>query len=180
MDTPYRLKIKVGQHEFEAEGKPEDVREQFQAFKEMVSATPATPLAVPQTMPDSSQVRSESAPQRTDTPFGDPEVAKIMRLDGRIVSLTVRPKTVEEAVLLLMYGQRLMRQTEYVTGAEIVDGLKTTGGMDQVRSDRLLNKISKDGDLIVTGENRGKRYRMTNAGVAKARQLANELIAIVA
>ncbi|MGC1780976.1 MAG: hypothetical protein WA708_00485 [Acidobacteriaceae bacterium] len=177
MDAPYRLKIKVGVHEFEAEGLPGDVKEQFQAFKELVSAMPVT---VPQPTAPSGQFREEYTPPRQDIPPGDPDVAKIMKLEGRVISLTVRPKTAEEAVLLLMYGQRVMRQSEYVTGSEIVDGLETTGGLSYGRSDRLMEKLSKDGDVIVTGENRGKRYRMTNTGVAKARQLANDLLAIVA
>lgn len=177
MDAPYRLKIKVGGHEFEAEGAPEDVREQFQAFKELVSAMP---VATPQAVPPSFQVREEYVPPRQDAPLSDPDISKIMKLVGRIVSLTVRPKTAEEAVLLVMYGQRLLRQAEYVTGSEIVDGLETTGGLTFGRSDRLMEKISKDGDVIVTGENRGKRYRLTNTGITKARQLANELLAIVA
>jgi hypothetical protein len=177
MDSPYRLKIKVGGHEFEAEGDPEHVREQFQAFKELVASMPATTAQV---APPSAQLRDEYTSPRTDTPPAEPDVAKVMKLDGRIVSLTVRPKTAEEAVLLLMYGQRVIRQAEYVTGAEIVDGLNTTGGLSYGRSDRLMEKVARDGDVIVTGENRGKRYRLTNTGVNKARQLANELIAIVA
>ena len=35
------------------------------------------------------------------------------------------------------------------------------------------------GDLIITGERRGKRYRLTNSGIAKARQIAQDLIALV-
>src|SRR5579863_369223 len=176
MDTPYRLKIKVGPHEFEAEGSAEDVREQFQAFKEMIAVVPVTPAPNPQTTPPPVPITDGATPEKTDVPSGDLALSKIMKLEGRTISLTVRPKTLVEAILLILLGQKLLRQNDSVTGAEILDGLKTTGGLAFGRIDRVMENIGKDGDVIVTGENRGKRYRMTNAGVAKARRLAAELI----
>jgi hypothetical protein len=180
MDTPYRLKIKVGPHEFEAEGSPADVREQFEAFKEMISVVPVIPAPNPQTPAPPILPSEGSTPEKTDVPSGDLALSKIMKLEGRTISLTVRPKTLVEAILLILLGQKSLRQNDSVTGGEILDGLKTTGGLAFGRIDRVMESIGKDGDVIVTGENRGKRYRMTNAGVAKARRLAAELIAIVA
>lgn len=49
-----------------------------------------------------------------------------------------------------------------------------------MRVDRLLEKMGRDGDLIVTGERRSKRYRLTNSGLAKAQKIASELLATVA
>jgi hypothetical protein len=180
MDSPYRLKIKVGPHEFEAEGSPEDVREQFQAFKEMIAVVPPVTAPNPQTLATQEQNRPGPVPEKTDVPLGELPLAKIMKVEARTVSLTVRPKTLVDGILLILLGQKLLRQNDSVTGSEILDGLKTTGGLDFGRIDRVMESIGKDGDIIVTGENRGKRYRMTNAGVAKTRQLASELIAIVA
>ncbi len=40
MDDNYRLKIKIGQHEFEAEGPADVVREQFQVFKDLIASAP--------------------------------------------------------------------------------------------------------------------------------------------
>jgi hypothetical protein len=180
MDTPYRLKIKVGQHEFEAEGSPVDVREQFQAFKEMIAGVPLIADPSPQTSPAQDQNRTETPADKQDVPLSELPLAKIMKVDGRTVSLTIRPKTLDDGILLILLGQKALRQNDSVTGSEIIDGLKTTGGLSFGRIDRVMEKIGKDGDIIVTGENRGKRYRMTNAGVTKTRQIANELLAIVA
>jgi hypothetical protein len=180
MASPYRLKIKVGLHEFEAEGSPEDVREQFQAFKEMIAVVPLPPTPNPQIPATQDQNRQDTVPAKTDVPVGELPLAKIMKAETRTVSLTVRPKSLVDGIMLILLGQKLLRQNDSVTGGEILDGLKTTGGLEFGRIDRVMENIGKDGDIIVTGENRGKRYRMTNAGVAKARQLASELIAIVA
>jgi hypothetical protein len=180
MDAPYRLKIKVGPHEFEAEGSPEDVRQQFQAFKEMIAVVPATEVPSPQLAMGQGVHREVLPAIRADAVIDESSLTKIMRLEGRLLSLTVRPKSIEDAILLIVYGQKALRQNDSVTGAEVIDGLKTTGGLSVGRIDRLMEKIGKDGDIIVTGENRGKRYRMTNAGVTKARQIANDLLAIVA
>lgn len=61
-----------------------------------------------------------------------------------------------------------------------MSGLQATGGTSIGRVDRVLEKLGRDGDAIVIGERRAKRYRLTNTGLAKARQLAANLIAIVA
>ena len=180
MASPYRLKIKVGQHEFEAEGSPEDVREQFQAFKEMIAVVPLSPTPNPQIQPAKDQNGQERAPEKTDVPLGELALTEIMKVEVRTVSLTVRPKTLIDGILLILLGQKLLRQNDSVTGGEILNGLKTTGGLEFGRIDRVMEDIGKDGDIIITGENRGKRYRMTNAGVTKARRIASELIAIVA
>jgi hypothetical protein len=180
MDAPYRLKIKVGVHEFEAEGLPEDVREQFNAFRELIASVPVSVAASPQQTIIPGQNLGEIAPKKEDVPVGELTLNKIMKADGRTVSLTVRPKSLDEGILLILYGQKALRQNDSVTGAEVIDGLKTTGGLAFGRIDRVMEKIGKDGDIIVTGENRGKRYRMTNSGVAKARQIAQDLLAIVA
>jgi hypothetical protein len=175
----YRLKIKLGDYEFDAEGPHDVVQAQFQAFQEMVASVPRTPV-------------KEPAPRRDDTPAPDSSLvtadlgtidaalSRIMKVENRIVSLTAPPKAVEDAVLLLLYGQRMMRNNEAVTGSEIVDGLTATGGLDIGRSDRLLERVARNGDVIMIGERRGKKYRLTNAGSNKARQIAATLIAMVA
>jgi hypothetical protein len=110
----------------------------------------------------------------------DGMLSKIMKVENRIVSLTVPTGSIEEAVLLLLYGQRMMRNNETATGSEIVDGLEATGGMEVGRSDRLFERTARSGDVIMIGERRGKKYRLTNAGLNKARAIASRLLALVA
>jgi hypothetical protein len=179
MDAIYRLKIKVGPHEFEAEGPSDVVQEQFKLFKEMIQTAPITSPPQPQT-PFNPEPLGASIPiERPDAPSNGLNLSKIMDQDGRVVSLTVPPKSPDDAVLLLLYGQRALRGNDSVTGSEVMDGMMTTGGMAIERVDRILHKIGADGDLIITGQRRGKRYRLTNTGVAKAMRIAQDLIALV-
>ena len=109
MDDSYRLKIKLGADEFEAEGPIHVVQSQFAAFKQLIEARAAAPpplvIAAPATNGD--------AP-KPDTPAINERLDKIMQLTDRVVSLTARPESAESAVLLLLYGQKMLRQNEAV------------------------------------------------------------------
>jgi hypothetical protein len=171
MSDTYRLKTKVGPHEFEAEGPQKAVQEQFKAFMEFVKSSPA-PVDEP----------SEQQPRDVPPPSQQSEVTqldRIMHVEGRIVSLTVRPDSIEDGVLLLMYGQKMLRANDAVTGSELMSGLTHTG-QRVTRVDKTLVKASDKGDVIVLGAGRAKRYRLTNAGLAKAKDLAASQIARVA
>jgi hypothetical protein len=179
MDNSNRLKIKIGPHEFEAEGSPELVQEQFKIFKEMVEKAALAPAPHP-------QIPTSMAPKPSTIPAHESETAenslhKIMQFDDseRIVSLTVRPNSAEDAVLLILLGQKWMLSHETVTGGAIMEGIVATGGLQVARVDRLLEKLGRDGYVIVLGERRSKTYRLTNSGVNKAKEIADALIFLV-
>ncbi len=176
MDTPTRIKTKIGEHEFEAEGSVEYVREQFQAWQELVKlavSAPHQPLRTPTETIPQSPTQPRDAGQELD-------LSKILRTEGRYVSLTARASNVDDAVLIMLYGQKSMRNNDAVTGAEILQGIANTGGFGAVRLKRILDKLASGGEVMSFGERRGKKYRLTNTGIAKARTLAMELIATVA
>ena len=102
-----------------------------------------------------------------------------MRVEDRVVSLLIKPDRVDSALLLLLYGQKVLRKNDAVSGAEVLDGVKATGGLAVTRVDKLLEKASTAGDVIVMGERRAKRYRLTNAGLAKARSVADGLASLI-
>jgi hypothetical protein len=171
MDT-YKLKIKVGEHEFEAEGPPEAVQSQFQAFKELIASIPPTTTIAEYT--NLTQNKTALAAVSGDTL----SLEKIMRIDGRIVSLTARPSTLEDTILLVLLGQRQFRSNDSVTGSEITDGLEHSG-VRVGRIDRNLEKLAAQGDVIKIGTGRASRYRLTNPGMAKAQATAREVMATV-
>lgn len=169
MEGISRLKIKIGNHEFEAEGPTETVQAQFSVFKELIAQAPELnglesveqqPPPVPK---NNSQLRLDS----------------IMKTEGRVVSLTARATLLEDAILLIILGQKTFRSIDGVTGSEIVDGLKVSGQPPD-RIDRVITKLSDDGHVIITGVRRAKRYRLTNQGSAKAQEIAKAMIALVA
>jgi FKBP-type peptidyl-prolyl cis-trans isomerase (trigger factor) len=168
MDTPLKLKMKIGEHEFEADGPAEVVQAQLALFKEMIAnATPKQSDAAPQ---EREIANLDSLPHQP--------IEKIMKSEGRVVSLTAKCETVDEAVLLILLGQKDFRNNQEVTGSEIMDGLKQSGYQIE-RVDRVTDKLSQDGDMITIGVHRGRRYRLTNQGLAKALIIVKELIATV-
>jgi len=174
MDEMETLKMKIGPHEFEATGSPESVREKFVAFREMVQMLASSTVA--QVMAGTKKIM-ETVDEALTT---ESQLAKIMRVNGREISLTARPPKLDDATLLLIFGQKILRENDAVTGAEIISGLNTTGGYSFSRIDGMLDKLARDGDLLTFGERRGKKYRLTNTGLAKARAVAADLISSAA
>jgi hypothetical protein len=179
MEEIRRLKMKVGLNEFEAEGTEEWLQKQLEAFQALVSSAP-NPATYPQFNFDAPVDSGIVAESKVDTPFDEQQLSKIMKLDGRVVSLTAPPKELDAAILLLIYGQKVLRGVDLPNGTAIMDGLSATGGMAITRIDRILERLGENGDLIVTGERRSKRYRLTNVGLVKVRQIAREILATVA
>ena len=65
MEGSSRLKIKIGDHEFEAEGPAETVQAQFRVFKELIAKErkglePGEPLQPPPVPKNNSQLRLDS------------------------------------------------------------------------------------------------------------------------
>ena len=168
----YKLKMRIGDHEFDAEGPGDIVQAQFAVFRELVEAAAKTPAPTPTVV-----TAAESTPPSAKN--GELMLDKIMRMEGRVVSLTARGSSLEQEIFLLMLGQRNLRNSDSVSGAEILDGLRLTGRTVS-RIDYQLDKMTDAGDVITVGSNRGRRYRLTNRGFAKAQELAMDLVATVA
>src|SRR5713226_4623936 len=122
MENSYRLKIKIGPHEFDADGPAEAVQEQFRIFKEMITSAPGAPLPQTQNTHLGNGTGTQTVPPRTDMALLDSSLGKITKLEDRTVSLTVRPQSINDAVLLLLYSQKTLRENDAVTGAEIMNG----------------------------------------------------------
>lgn len=169
MDSPYRLKVKVAGHEFEAEGDPETVQSQFAEFKEMIS-----------NLSPQREARSASEPvKEAPTNGGALAIEKIMKLDDRVVSLTAHTRSSRDAIMMILLGQKTLRGNELVTGAELADGLRISGH-NIPRVDYTANKLIDDGYVVRIGAHRGTKYRLTNTGIQKANELAKEIIELVA
>src|ERR1700682_900368 len=93
----HKLKVKVGEHEFEASGAVEIVQAQFDEFKELIRLVASAPQAKPSPIPAAIQ----SADALPHLPL-----EKILKVDGRVVSLTAKCDSIDEAVLLILLGQK--------------------------------------------------------------------------
>jgi hypothetical protein len=160
----YRLKIKIGDHEFEADGPAEAVTRQFEAFKELIATLPnrkSENTIVTQNPSNQTQIEN---------------LDRIFREQGRVISLTAPPNSESDAILLVLYGQRHYRKNENPTGSEIVDGMEQSG-YRMVRIDKILKSLADEGAVIITGTHRGKRYRLTNAGLKRAEAVVRDALA---
>ncbi|MDE3163414.1 MAG: hypothetical protein KGL64_09155 [Acidobacteriota bacterium] len=169
-----KIRMKIGDHEFEAEGPIESVQEQLAAFKELVGLIPTEPSGSSANVTRYQQQEPDIDVVATSS--GNPNLERIMRVSGRVVSLTAIPQSIEDAALLIMLGHQLQRNNESVTGQEIGDGLAQSGrGVDRV--DRIMVKPLRDGLALKSGVKRSTRYRLTNQGYQKAMSIAKDLIA---
>jgi hypothetical protein len=173
----YKLKIKLGNHEFEAEGPAEAVQRQFQDFKDLVVAVPdhsekTTQSETPELKNPDALIQPAAAPRIDSSVILD----KIFRQKERVISLTAPPASETDAVLLVLYGQRFYRENENATGSEILDGMSESG-YRKPRIDRILKGLADEGEVIITGAHRGKRYRLTNKGHAHAETIARDTLA---
>lgn len=164
-----QLRLNVGEHEFEADGPAEIVQAQFAAWRALIAPVPAPAAAPP------AQAPAAPPTEQPDLHSG-PAFNKIMRQHGRVVSLTARGDSLKDELRLLLLGQKHLRGNVVVSGAELVEGLRQTG-RTVTRIDYELDKMSDAGDVIVTGHGRGRRYRLTNTGLAKAQDLARTVLA---
>ncbi len=163
-----KIRMKIGTHEFEAEGPAETVKEQLEAFRSLLS----TGEAIVKTIASPAQPESSAK-------TGDPthvSLERIMRVQGRIVSLTAIPASEGDAALLVLLGNKDMRNNEAVTGMEIGDGLAQSG-RPVSRVDRVMEKLKEEAFVMKSGYRRGVKYRLSNSGHTKALAVARELIA---
>ncbi len=172
-----RVKMKIGSHEFEAEGAPEIVQQQLEAFRMLVAAMPASAAPATSEVIEALPNDDSAAPgPSVQNSSAHARIETIMQADGRVVSLTALPASVEDSALLIMLGQRDLRNNVSVTGQEIGDGLAQSG-KPASRVDRIMEKHIREAFILKTGLGRATRYRLTNQGLARAVAIARELIA---
>lgn len=165
----HKLKIKIGEYEFEASGPVEVVQAQFDEFKELIRSIAPAPQTKVSPIPAANQSGEVLPPLPLE---------KILKVDGRVVSLTAKCDSIDEAVMLILLGQKESRNNQEVTGAEIMDGLEVSG-YKLPRVDRTMDKLSGDGSVITVGLHRARRYRLSNSGLAKALLIAKDVLATV-
>ena len=170
----HKLKVRVGAHEFEAEGSQESVERQFQMWKELIVAAPAGPtLASPppltgQTLPPQGQTQGDG-------------FEKLFRKEGLVVMLAVLPNGGDDretnAALLVLLGQKLLVGEDQITGTRLMQGLNRSG-INVERVDRMFGDIM--GQYVIrSGVRKAVRYRLTTLGLNRAQEIAKELLAMV-
>ena len=172
---PYKLHVKLGQAEFNAEGPEQIVREQFELFLRALNEGKGKPLA-PTTPAPGPPVPPEESPD--PEPAGlPPEVrdrAFVKDAQG-MVSLRVLPRTSETAadtLLLIMYGYKTLKALSEVPVIDLLRAAKQSG----VPLDRIDRSIAPRRSLVNKGGlKRGSRYGLNNQGVAHVEKLLRSM-----
>lgn len=178
-----RLKIKIGDAEFDAEGPSALVTEQYAQFLLAIqavavaraSATPhrETPTTVPAANSPASQ---DTVVTASATPPSEEMLARVFRRDGdglSLLALPTGPNGDAEGLIMLLYGyQRLCNQTA-VTAVALSQAARQSG-ISLSRLDRTLG--SQTEFIMAAGAHRGRRYSLNNRGVRRAEELVRQLV----
>jgi hypothetical protein len=157
MTTNLRLRIKTGEHEFEAEGPIEAIQSHVTTFLRIIGRE-EQPAEKPATTPASN-------------PASLPDLNRFLRLDDNLVSMSATSGSLDRDILLLLLGQQQLRGNDAVAGTEIMAGLRNSG-YSISRADHILKRFASSGDIVATGKRRRRRYRLTTDGVGKALAIA--------
>jgi hypothetical protein len=165
------LRVKIGDHEFEATGPAYAVASQFQAWKELISDLPTQP------QDRKPEGRDEEPEGEGDGATKDAKLPSIFSQDKRgLISLSVHPrsnKKVADAMLLLLWGSRQTGEEELMVG-KLKEALSMSG-LKVDRVDRAIAPHLSAGYVLKGGSGKGGRYRLTNPGVQRAKEMIQEL-----
>jgi len=176
----FRLQLKIGQHEFSAEGEREAVERQVDEWRKMIATLPTLPSPPPAPpQPGGLSLANPPTGGGSSEEFADYD--KVFRHDDKLVTLTVLPRgdnREAEAALLVMLGRKHYKGEDLVGGTRLLEGL-VVSGMQVMRADRVFGTLMGS-HVTRIGKNRAVKYRLTNQGMAAAKQIAHDLAALVA
>lgn len=185
-----RLRIKASDHELEAEGSRDFVREQYEAFRQLLGDGSEKSV-----LPESKDtVESSTLPESPASPLpgaktsGQPNsrtesFQKLLVWDSRTqqVKSTVLPDgpmRIADTVLLLLLGYRELRGLSQVSALDLNESLRSAG-FDQIRLDRIMAPYLEARLVLRSGVGKGSRYRLTTRGMKNARELVQTLAALI-
>ena len=168
MSEIHKIRIKIGDAEFEAEGPTDLVTDQYKAFMNAVSTMAAKPEPPATTMNQSGE-----SPDPLAAEIDSESLSKIFHQKGDVVSLSAMPSDKSDALILLLYGYLQLANVDKVTGVTMMKAAKQSGvGIDRV--DRVIDSRSEY--ILTGGAKRGKRYSLNNKGIQYAQTIIQELL----
>lgn len=162
----HRIKTKIGDNEFEAEGTPEVVQAQYDQWLGHLSQSAIKPK------PQSDKGNQHTHATGTDETIW-PRIFEL-RPDG-FVTLKVLPKGDEkegDAFLLILYGYRRLKQEETVMATHLLRAAELSG-LSSYRPAHAL--AAHDRYVIRGGQKKGTTYTLNNQGVNKAEEIGAKI-----
>jgi hypothetical protein len=163
----YKLRVRIGDAEFEAEGPEATVKEQFAEFQKLV-AQPVVPRSP-------SSENNGGARVETDGPTPVPaayEALYDVEERGRTKHIKLRflptgDRRDVAALLLVLLGYKVVAGLDRVRVTTILDALRRSG-LPLRRIDRVAEGPQRDGLLLKGGTGKGGTYALTVTGQRRA------------
>ncbi len=171
MSETHKLRIKIGDAEFEAEGSEASVKVQYEAFLAALAMKHATSVTMEKPAEGSIATSGE-----TDSDQERDLIAKAFNASEDLVSLKYLPKgdaKEADALLLLLFGYSRLRSAESVLGTQLLRAARQSG-LSIERVDRYIGK--HDAYLLKGGARKGLKYSLNNQGVMKSKELLKQLL----
>lgn len=183
VDT-FKIRVKVGTHEFEAEGSREFLEQQVSIFKELVDNSPKTADGPKDSKPQTATDGTPTSPEGNGNSVEQSKYEKLFSTENGRVSLHFLPDGEQRegsSVLLLLLGHRVLLAEDSVLSGRLLQGLEQSG-LTLDRIDRFLEAYigGPSGLIIRSGVKKGTKYRLTNLGLARAKTIAEGMLGMVA
>jgi hypothetical protein len=175
-NASHRLKIKIGDAEFEAEGPSALVESQYAQFLEIVRSAPIK-QATPAPKGDSTDPKRNNS-ELDEVPSEVPNeiISRIFKRTGDAISLLSLPRTENpgaDALIALLYGYRRLTAKHNVTGVALMQAARQSGvSIDRV--DRVID--AREDFLMIAGAKRGRTYGLNNRGVKFGEELIMKMV----
>lgn len=175
-----KLKVRIGPHEFEAEGPKEDVAAHFEAWKELIGkASASVPPATPGRNGHGSGTEGEASNQSANQGEGGIDrIRPLFTQEDRSLTLNVQPvgdAADEDAIILLALGYKRLLGLDAPLSIQLAESLRVSG-LNAGRMDRTTAPLLKSNLLLKAGRAKATKYRLTATGIVKAEEIAGELL----
>ena len=161
-----RFRLPNGE-EFEAEGPREFIEQERNYFLALIGQTKPGGLA---TLP--APQTTLQTPQHTEQYLWE----KLLKEDGDTLILRHKTKlTAQELAALVLAGARVLLKKPAYPALELARSVKACG-IEGGRLDRLLAGEIQAGHMVGEGSKRGRTYKLTDEGFARAFVLAEKLL----
>lgn len=173
-----RIKIKIGDAEFEAEGPSEIINAQFEAFMKAVSGrpngSPVTPVTQAQHSAAAAMVLAQA--QAATQSLTQDMLDRVFRQNEHL-SLAALPhgeNADSDAMLAILYGYLKLKNENTVTGTSLMKSAKISG-VTIGRVDRIMGLHMPD-YVLAAGVKKARRYQLNNRGIAKAEEIIKAVL----
>ena len=168
VDNKHRLRVKIQENEFEAEGSETTVSALFAEFKNLVEK--------------SRDAHSLPAPDQP--PQQHPRLPLLFNDHASYISLRILPGSqkgplaqIAQSTLLLLFGHKELKNELKVSVLTLTKGLKYSGFTTLKRLSNAYQALENQGLAIKSGKGKGTAYAASDKGIQTAQEHIEEILA---